>query len=330
LIGYIVEIALGLGLAAATMALQEKQGREWAFLQSVTTAGFEAFFDFGIFFALSINVACIVVLVNKDSGISTVGFGASEAEIALAISVACILPLIYPVGLLPIRLSPPKHSEESAFDKSSEDKQKTHNRRLLLFSLLAVLFLYPFVSQAIHNWAPSRIGEGNGPEGETLVTNEEFEMVQEMCFGTVERFAFWESTLLAATEMAASLSIYLGIVWHLIIAQIWKMKFDDRRIMTILLRMGRRMEVLWKRFKLIRVLFLSIPAALNGVLLYCIIRLRSVQGRMAQGMYGEYAANEWGFGQIVGIVMFGPVVTNMAFAGWTCRSLVAPWGSSTT
>jgi hypothetical protein len=195
--------------------------------------------------------------------------------------------------------------------------------------LLTVLFFYPFVSQAIHNWAPSRIGEGNGPGGETLVTDEEFERVQEMCFGTVKRFASWESKLLAATEMAASLLIYLFMIWHLIIARIQRMEPNDKeiedigRITAVLLRIRRQMEALWERFKLTKALFLLIPAALDGVLLYCIFRLRSIQGRMAQGLDGQYAGNEWGFGQVVSIVMFVPVVTNMAFAGWTCRSTVA-------
>ncbi|KAM5353124.1 hypothetical protein ACJZ2D_016989 [Fusarium nematophilum] len=307
-IGYVVEITLGLGLASAAMSIREKHGQKWAFLQSVTTAGFEAFFDCAIYFAISFNIAAIVVLVNKDFGISTAGFGASEAEIALAMSVACILPLIYPAGLLPIRLSSPERLEESAFERDSDDKQKTQNRRLLLFSLLAVLFLYPFVSQAIHNWAPSRIGEGNGPGGETLVTNEEFERVQGTCFGTVERFASRETRLLAATEMAASLLIYLFMIWHLIIAQIRRMEFEEediRRITANLLRIRRQMEALWERYNLVRALFLFIPAALDGILLYCIFRLRNIQGQMAQELDGQYAGNEWGFGQIVSIVILG-------------------------
>lgn len=295
------------------MAIRTKKGPKWEFLQFVTTAGLEAFFDFAIYFSIAINIASIVVLVNKDFGLSTAGFGASDAQIAMAMSVACILPLLYPLGLLPICTSPPEHAQETSH-RSGERKWKTHGLRLLLFSLLAVLFFYPFLSQAIHNWAPSRIGEGSGPAGETLITDEEFDKVQEMCFGTIEQFASWESRLLAATEMAGSLLIYLVMIWHLIMVEL-----DE----DTLQRTRKRTETLFQTW-LVRALFLLIPAALGGILLYCIFRLRSIQAQMAGWLDGQYAGNEWGFGQIVGIVMFVPVVTDMAFAGWTRRTLIAP------
>lgn len=310
------------------MTTRTKRGQKWAFLQFVTSAGLEAFFDFAIYFALSIIIASIVVLVNKDFGVSNSGFGANEAEIALAMSVACVLPLIYPLGLLPAHPSHPEHSQESEFDRSRESKRNSHNFRLLLFSLLAVLFFYPFVSQAIHNWASSRIGEGKGPGGETLVTNMEFKRVQEMCFGTVNYLAFWESQLLAATEMVASLLIYLFMIWHLITAHIQRMDSDEEDIGWItggLLLIKGRMETMWKRSKPLRTLYLLIPATLDGILLYCIFRLRNIQAQMAHGLGGQYAGNEWGFGQIVSIVMFVPVLMDMAFTGWTCRVLVLPW-----
>lgn len=305
------------------MAISTKKGPKWAFLRFVSTVGLEAFFDFAIYFALAINIASIVVLVHKDFGVSTAGFGASDAQIAMAMSVACILPLLYPLGLLPTHVSPPENSQESPA-RISAGQWKTHSPRLLLFSLLAVLFSYPFLSQAIHNWAPSRIGEGSGPGGETLVTNEEFGRVQRMCFGTVEQFSSWESRLLAATEMAGSLLIYLFLLWHLITAETDGIEFEDvGRITRTLLRIRSPTETLCRR-RPIRALFLLTPAALGGILLYCIFRLRSIQGQMAQWLDGRYAGNEWGFGQIVGIVMFVPVLMDMAFAGWTCRTLIAP------
>ncbi|KAH6888192.1 hypothetical protein B0T10DRAFT_562605 [Thelonectria olida] len=318
-IGYVVQIALAVGLAAAVMIGQDKQGHKWTCLQSVTKAGFEAFFSFAIYFALSANIASIVVLVDKDFGVSTAGFGASEAEIALAMSVACILPLVYPIGLLPVRIE----SRESRAERKIEEERQNHGLRLLLFSLLGVVFLYPFVSQALHNWAPLRIGEGKGPGGSTLVTDEEFSRVEEMCFGTIGRFTSWESRLLAGAEMAASILIYLCIIWHLVIAHVRRMERDDvemddhRRITAAMSQARAYMEMPWKRSKLMRGLFLFIPAALNGILLYCIFRLRDIQERMLRGIEREYAGNEWGFGQIVSIIMFAPVVVEMAFTGWT-------------
>jgi hypothetical protein len=322
-----MEITLGFGLAVTVMAARTKEGRKWAFLQFVTSAGLEAFFDFAIYFALSILIATIVVLANKDFGVTTSGFGACEAEIALAMSVACVLPLVYPVGLLSAHSSHPEHSHESASDRSRESKRDSYHFRLLLFSLLTVLFFYPFVSQSIHNWAPSRIGEGKGPGGKTVVTNEEFQRVQKVCFGNVEYLAFWESQLLAATEMTSSLLIYLFLLWHLITAHVRRMELDEEDIggftSGLLLILGR-IESVWKGSESLITVYLLIPAALDGILLYCIFRLRHIQSQMTQGLGGQYAGNEWGFGQIVSIVMFVPVLVDMAFTGWTYRILVLP------
>ncbi|CAG7560617.1 unnamed protein product [Fusarium equiseti] len=321
-VGYIMEITLGFGLAATLMATRSKEGRKWAFLQFVTSGGLEAFFDFAIYFALSILIATIVVLANKDFGVTTSGFGACEAEIALAMSVACVLPLIYPVGLLPAHSSHPDQTQESASDRSRESKRDSYHFRLLLFSLLTVLFFYPFVSQSIHNWAPSRIGEGKGPGGKTVVTNEEFQRVQKVCFKDVEYLAFWESQLLAVTEMTSSLLIYLFLLWHLITAHVRRMELDEEDISGftsgLLLILGR-IESVWKGSESLITVYLVMPAALDGILLYCIFRLRHIQAQMTEGLDGQYAGNEWGFGQIVSIVMFVPVLVDMAFTGWTYR-----------
>jgi len=322
-----MEITLGFGLAAILMATRTKEGRKWAFLQSVTSVGLEAFFDFAVYFALSILIATIVVLSNKDFGVTTSEFGACEAEIALAMSVACVLPLIYPIGLLPAQSSHPEHSHESASDKSRKSKRDSYHFRLLLFSLLTVLFFYPFVSQAIHNWAPSRIGEGKGPGGKTVVTIAEFQRVKELCFGNVRYLDFWESQLLAATEMASSLLIYLFLFWHLITAHIQMIESDEEDISGLtggLVLIRRRIQSVRKRSKPLIALCLLVPAALDGILLYCIFRLRHIQSQMAQGLGGQYAGDEWGFGQIVSIIMFVPVLMEMAFTGWTNRILVLP------
>lgn len=91
----------------------------------------------------------------------------------------------------------------------------------------------------------------------------------------------------------------------------------------LVLVMGR-IERVWRKSKALIILYLLVPAALDGILLYCIFRLRHIQAHMTQGLGGQYAGNEWGFGQIVSIIMFVPVLVDMAFTGWTYRILVLP------
>ena len=183
------------------------------------------------------------------------------------------------------------------------------------------------MSQAIHNWAPSRIGDGQGPGGETVVTVEEFDRVQKVCFGNVKYLAFWESQLLAATEMTSSLLIYLFLFWHLVTAHIQRMQLEEEDMSAfnagLVLVMGR-IERVWDKSKPLIILYLLIPAALDGILLYCIFRLRHIQAQMTEGLGGQYSGNEWGFGQIVSIIMFVPVLVDMAFTGWRYRILVLP------
>ncbi|KAL2875112.1 hypothetical protein SGCOL_009684 [Colletotrichum sp. CLE4] len=174
-IGYAVELALGFVLASLILIIRQRHGPRAEFFQLVLKAGFDAFFEFAIYFAVAIELAAIVMLVNKDFGISTAGFGANEAQIALAVSVVCILPLLYPIALLPLDLFHPE-SERQAQQNSRKLQQRQRRRRdfsLMLFALVCVLFFYPFLSQCIHNWAPLRVGEGNGGDGKPYVTKEE-------------------------------------------------------------------------------------------------------------------------------------------------------------
>ncbi|KXH65935.1 hypothetical protein CSAL01_10802 [Colletotrichum salicis] len=81
-IGYAVELALGFVLASLTLIIRQRHGPRAEFFQLVLKVGFDAFFEFAIYFAIAIELAAIVMLVNKDFGISTAGFGTDEAQIA--------------------------------------------------------------------------------------------------------------------------------------------------------------------------------------------------------------------------------------------------------
>lgn len=95
-----------------------------------------------------------------------------------------------------------------------------------MFSLVIVLFFYPFLSQCIHNWAELRVGQaaGGGTEGVVLITGEEYESVKNMCFGDIDRFTDAEHWLLAICEIIASLLLFLFTLWYAMGAglQRWK------------------------------------------------------------------------------------------------------------
>ncbi|KAK1655822.1 hypothetical protein BDP81DRAFT_388712 [Colletotrichum phormii] len=306
-IGYAVELALGFVLASLVLMIRQRHGPRAEFFQLVLKAGFDAFFEFAIYFAIAIEIAAVVMLVNKDFGISTAGFGANEAQIALAVSVVCILPLLYPIALSPLDLFHPE-SERQAQQNSRKLQQRQRRQRdfsLVLFALVCVLFFYPFLSQCIHNWAPLRVGEGNGGDGKTYLTEEEWERIRDMCFGKVNNFTVSEHWALAVCEIIASLLIFLFMLWH-------AMELGIRRIAGV----GESESGPGSA------LLLFVPLFFGCALLWCIFRLRSIQAAAASNMGSEYAGNDWGFGQIVGIIIFAPVPTEMLFAAWEARSLV--------
>ncbi|KAK2780418.1 hypothetical protein CKAH01_00362 [Colletotrichum kahawae] len=328
-IGYAIGLALGLIFAAVFLGIRQRKGSSWEFSQLVCLAGFEAFFSSAIYFGIALEIASIYTLVNKDFGISTAGLGASEAEIVMAVSVVCILPLLYPIALLPTRLHHPESERQKPPKSGNDVSVKQDNCRLMLFSLLCILFFYPFLSQCIHQWAPSRVGEGNGTEGETIVTIEEWNKIEALCFNSIKRLSASESKLMAGFELASSIVIYCFTIWCGLgvgartLATQDREFGEERRITRVLLKSQRWVERLWKTYSGVRVVLILIPAVLGVPLLWYVFRLREIQSAALDRLGVEYTGNEWGFGQVVGIVIFAPVVTDMVFAAWAARSLLS-------
>lgn len=323
-----MEAGIAFLLAIMVMTVRQRRGPRWEFFQLVAKAGTEAFFGSAIYFAISIEVASIYMLVNKDYGISTKNLGASEAQIALAVAVVCVIPLLYPMTLLSTRLFHPESDARKPVERSQAISTRSRNFRTTLFCILAVLFFYPFLSQCIHNWAPSRIGEGKGTGGETLATEEQWHKFEAMCAVSVSRLTRVEGWMLAICEVTASIIIFLFTIWlavgaggRTMLAQDRECE-DERRLTVVLLRI-QRLEKVWKSSAAVRLLLLLAPAVLCGPLLWCIFRLRSMHSIALESMGRDYTGNEWGFGQVVGIVIFSPVVTDMVFAAWEARSLFA-------
>jgi hypothetical protein len=165
-----------------------------------------AFFDSAVYFAIAIELASIVVLAQKDLGLNTDGFGAIQAQISFAVSTVCILPLLYPVTLLGWDKVAHRYGHRRLGQREYNSSGRT--RGFLLY-LCLVLFFYPFLSQCIHNWAPSLVGEGNAPGGTTWITHDEQAKLTDLCFGQIVPLSQTESSVIAAFELIASLVIFI-------------------------------------------------------------------------------------------------------------------------
>ncbi|KAF6838949.1 hypothetical protein CPLU01_02219 [Colletotrichum plurivorum] len=271
-VGYAIEAGLGLFLAMFVVTIRGRKGPRWEFSQLIVQAGFDAFFQSAVYFAMSLEVASIYTIVHKDYSISTDGLGAIEAQIILAVSVVCVLPVLYPVALRSTRL----------FHRESEIRKKPSSR-------------LPKTAEPRN--APSRVGEGKGSSGETLATEDEWAKVDRMCFGDVEWLSDNELWVLAIFEIIASIVIFLFAIWLMIGAGARPLLAQDRAYGE-----ERRLTV-----ALLKIRGVEISVALEGLEL-------------------EYTGNEWGFGQVVGIIIFAPVVIDMGFAAWAARFLLAVGG----
>lgn len=333
-IGYALEVGLGSVFAITLLAVNSKEGRFWNYARVLLHAGFEAFWDCSIYFALAVELAAIVMLVYKDFGVSTAGFGSNDLQIAVAISVLCILPHMYPVALLsPGVLDGPR----SGRDDSTAEKTLTrmrrvrHHFRAFLFILLTAVYIYPFLSQCVHNWGRSRIGDGNAASGETAVSDAEWAKVAYMCTGDDAALSGDEFMLLAVFELVASIALFAFVVGFLVSVAVrrWRGDHDDNNagvdeaddpiVMVRLVRFQRYLEDVWERSVATRVFCALVPLVLALPLLWGIFRLRSIQQALDERSALPYTSNDWGFGQVVGVVIFLPVPVQMVFAGWTQR-----------
>lgn len=280
--------------------------------KEIIQCGLDSFFSSAAYFALSIQLATIIVLVRKDYGISTADLGAIEARTAQCVAVMSMMPLLYPVALLEPR-------------KRDMSLDVRHNSRLLLLSATVALSFFPFLSRCIHGFEPGPIG----PDPDNKVDAEEWAMVEKTCFhkgfSDLKKDMTWRA--LPGLELTASLITYLFALWLLSTLPhtqhssekytkgrrgvekllSWREKvtrwFEDRRPSTIV--------------PLLAMIGFTIP------LMVVIFTLRDLQKKLSSSLGQTYAGDNWGFGQIVSIVLFVPVGVDMAYS-WRFGSSYEP------
>ncbi|KAH8661675.1 hypothetical protein BGZ60DRAFT_433477 [Tricladium varicosporioides] len=297
IVGYMFESALSL-LLAIGFAIQQAQRPE--LLPKIITGhanvlkkAHKIFFDCAVFFAASIQIACVVVLVRRDFGISANGLGGFTTQITWAIAVLSMLPLIYPHVALDTKLMVSKKS----------------GYRLFLFCGCWVLFFYTFISQMIGSFAPTQIGQGNGDGGITIITDEEWNKLTTLCLTGVESLTSREEKLLSAFGAAGSLVVATYGLTRLV----WYIYFNTH------VEHAKKIYKGIPAFLGIRKLR-PIPLVLTWILLFLtlvvpqfwgVLRLRGIQRALADATKNIYVDNQWTFGQVVAVMIFAPVVTEV-------------------
>ncbi len=194
----------------------------------ITLSGFNKYFDSLIYFSSSIQIASSIVLIRKDFGISANGLGGFTVQITWAVALLCMLPLLYPMMIIP-------HYNGEGIDY-----------RFGLFGACWFLWIYPFVSSMIGAFAPSQVGAGGGPGGVTIVTDDEWTALTMLCMEDVNDLSKIEEMVLKVFGAAGGLLVTLyglaSLLWFIVtrLPQLESSTKDIRKHLKALFPENRR------------------------------------------------------------------------------------------
>lgn len=261
-----------------------------------------------MYFALAIQIATCRVFLPKDLETARSSAGVYELRSAGLVSTLCILPLLSSAITL--------YSE----DASPRSELGRHFYRLLLLVIIIFISLYPFVSQSMWYFAPSIVGDGKGSGGTTYITDNEWRTLWRMCFESGSREVAALSSIefhaLGAFHMLASVVVvlygigaFVVLVLRLFESITARTPGRVRRKLGVLVRfVGRVIQKRWAEQ-----LFVWLPCWLTAPLFWGFWRLRSIEKQLAETTVGHYTGNDWGFGQVMAVTIFVPVVVEMLF-----------------
>lgn len=343
-VAYVLEAAGGFLLAVVLWSFERfphrLRGLREQFYEPVRR-GMATFFSSAVFFCLAIEIASTVVLARKDFLAGTDGFGLHEAQLTWAISVACLLPLLYPVAMVGSWTRKPlatadgtAGASKSSFAAEARSRERAgRNYATAFFYLALATFSYPLLSQCVNNWRPSTIGEGRAPDGKPSITQEEIAVVNDLCFPGGQRLSASEYKLLCSFELAASVVVLLFAASRLVGSTLYPGSTEgaqNRRGngVTRFLRRAwswaeKRRGRLHSRLtsspvlgNLAQLVAIILPMICAGPLLWGIFRIRGAQRALAEASENIYADDDWTFGQVAALVMFAPVIADMVYVWW--------------
>jgi hypothetical protein len=254
--------------------------------------GCKVFFDCAVFFVVSIQISSVVVLARKDFGLSANGLGGLTVQITWAVALVCMLPLLYPMIIL---------------EYASKERA---NFRFFLFCGCWILFFYTFISQMIGNFAPSQVGEGAGPGGQTIVTTSEMDTLVSMCLGGIRVLSTTEQKVLSASGAVGSILISMYGLGYLL----W---FIGSRLHEDVINAVRtKISAAYPKVQKDRMSIITLGILLPLLTIpqfWGIFRLREIQRSLAGATSNAYVDNQWTFGQVVSVTIFAPVLTELGY-----------------
>lgn len=274
----LIEFSLAVALAITLLVLTRwKKTLLAASFRKITGA----YVDSAIALALSVELACAIMLIKKNSGLGANEFGALTVQVVWIVATLVMLPVI-------------SFCWQDLRDKKSE-------LRTCMTALAFILFLITFICRMINTYSNRRIGSG----GEAVISGEESEQLDLLCFGAVPRLSPSGSTMVETFSVGASLWISCNVVLALIDQCIDE---SDRSWVTAALHELTRClrgDIIGIIISVSGLTFWSIP------LFWALMKLRSWQKTFAASIDETSGSGVWTFGQIIAVVVFLPVLNEL-------------------
>lgn len=182
IIGYITATILGFIAAISFYTTLRHRPKRDSYFQRPAAAILTSYHDSATFFTFSIQIACLVVLVRADYGISAASMGAATVQITWTVSLLTLLPLIY--GIVLLAQQTPTAAAEATASTSSRSRSDRDGIRLFLFIVCWLLACYPFLSRMIESYGASAIGGGAGQL--SLIAAADWTVNEDRCLSGVD------------------------------------------------------------------------------------------------------------------------------------------------
>ncbi|KAK6541428.1 hypothetical protein TWF694_007239 [Orbilia ellipsospora] len=270
-----------------------------------------------LWFCISIQIASIALLVKVDFGLDATGMEFSTMEITWSVSILALLPLIYLTFLptdISYRSSSLPNNDFQKPDSVHDPEKETPPSRFVLFrintiALCWILSIYPFLSRMLETFGPSKIGDG----GNSVITTAEWEKIQDLCLSGVSGISDISYKVFLGFGIFGWIWFTLFTTAGLVMVYLCRQRPDSRLIpkfesyfLVTQAQKGsestpsRRPIVMWIALAVIT------PMA-AGINIWSIFANQKFQQDISKTTGAISATPEWGFGQIVAIIIYGPV-----------------------
>jgi hypothetical protein len=239
-----------------------------------------------------VQLASVIILIQKDYGISAKDFGGITVEVTWAAALLTMVPMLLVC------------SGGAGLDRKE--------LRLGVVCISWILFLYTFISRMISDFGPSQIAVSKPGSPPAVISPGEAANVEQLCWTDGSSLSKQET--IAFDVFAIGGSLFLSIV---VVGTLTWMLLTRRRP-----DMVRR----WRHSGIFSVNILNMMSARSARLLmvfnvflwgvpqlWAILRFRAMQQALAISIGASDQDSSWSFGQIVAVVIFLPVLLELIY-----------------